>query len=75
MAEEKLLIVTPEQYSVGRLNTEKAVALRFYVRELPALPQSLDLVIRMAPEEARDLAALLLKKADEVESGPTLPLQ
>lgn len=69
MNEKRLLIVTPDQYSVGVLTEEPSVALRFYLGgELGLFPE-LDLVLRLAPSEARALAAALQRKADEAEAS------
>ncbi len=69
MAEKRLLIVTPDKYSVGVVNEDWSVALQFYLGgELGLFPE-IDLVLRLAPNEARGLADVLRRKADAAEAG------
>ncbi|HEY5064349.1 MAG TPA: hypothetical protein VIJ04_05900 [Xanthobacteraceae bacterium] len=69
MAEKRILVVTPNQYSVGVVNQDWSVGLKFDLGgELGLFPE-LDLVLRLAPTEARALASVLRRKADAAEAG------
>ncbi|HZL31418.1 MAG TPA: hypothetical protein VFC54_10215 [Pseudolabrys sp.] len=65
MAEKRILVVTPDRYSVGVVNEDWSVALKFDLGgELGLFPE-LDLVLRLEPKEALALADVLQRKAGE----------
>jgi hypothetical protein len=65
MVEKRILVVTPDRYSVGVLSTDLSVALKFDLGgELGLFPE-LDLVLRLEPKEAQALADVLQRKAAE----------
>jgi hypothetical protein len=69
MVEKRVLIVTPDRYTVGVVNEDWSVALQFDLGgELGLFPE-IDLVLRLAPKEARALADVLQRKADAAEAG------
>lgn len=65
--EKRLLIVTPDQYGVGILPEDRSVALQFDLGGEAGLFPELVLVLRLEPNEARALAAVLQRKAAEAE--------
>lgn len=64
MTKSHVANITPGSYEVGVLPAGH-VGLRFHCAEVEALLPALDLRLRLSPSEARDLAQLLLSKADE----------
>lgn len=66
--EKKLLIVSADQFAVTVLD-HKEVAVHFRSAALSLELIDTDLVLRLAPNEARLLAQVLIRKADEAEAG------
>ncbi len=61
------LIITPTGFLVS--SGAGHVLLETRTEEVEALLPSLRLLLRASPDEARSLAATLLRKADEAEGG------
>lgn len=65
--EKPLVFVTPEQYGVGLVTEDKLVALHFDLPGSEGEYAEMNLVLRLEPNDARALAAVLQRKAAEVE--------
>ena len=67
---EKWLTITPLDIAVGVLKPDRSVAvqLRIYPDHLHLAP-AVGVALRMTPTEARRIARLLQKMADEAEVG------
>ena len=67
---EKWIVITPQDISVGVLKPERAVAvqLRIHPDHLHLAP-AVGVALRMTPTEARRIAMLLQRTADEAEAG------
>ena len=70
MPEERWLMITPSQMGVQADQTSQSVVLGLDVSGAEfGLGPGLNVGLRMSPTEARQLAATILRKADEVEAG------
>ena len=69
MADERIFYLTADRLEVGT-NERGEVAIQF---DFPGsdlgLAPGLSLAAQLSPQEARDLAAALLRKADDAEAG------
>jgi hypothetical protein len=67
---EKWLTITPQDITVGVLTDDRSVAvqLRIHPEHLHLAP-AVGVALRMTAAEARRIAKLLQKKADEAEVG------
>ena len=65
---DHVINVTPDEFQVGIMEGG-SVGLRFSTAEVQALLPALELRLRLAPNDARNLAGLLQKKADEAEAA------
>lgn len=64
MSKPVIANITPRSLEVGVLEARN-VGLRFHSDEVEALLPEVELRLRLSPSQARDLAQLLLAKADE----------
>jgi hypothetical protein len=68
MVERRFLVITPDQVRVG-IDQQRDVVAEILAPEQDTGLLGIGLVLRMTPAEARSVAALLSKKADEAEAG------
>lgn len=65
---KSVISILPEQLAVGTYNG--TVSLIIEHKEMFTLQPDRAMVIPLTPQEARDIAALLLKKAQLIENTP-----
>jgi hypothetical protein len=69
VADRRYLVITPENFAVSIINPDRAVAIHLDLdREQTGL-LGIEVMVRMSPIEARQVAQTLLRKADEAEAG------
>jgi len=69
VAETRYLVITPENIGVSVIDPDRAVAIHLDLdREQTGL-LGIEVMIRMSPIEARQVAETLLRKAGEAEAG------
>lgn len=67
---EKWLVITPQNVAIGVLDPDHSVAMQLLIHpDHLHLAPSVGIAIRMTPAQAREIAAKLLRKADEAEAG------
>lgn len=70
MADEKWLMITPNQVSVHAVQISRSVAMGLDVSGSEfGLAPGLRVALEMSPKEARQIAEAILRAADEVEDG------
>lgn len=70
MADERWLFITPTQMGVHAEKGSSSVVLGLDVSDPNlGLAPGLNIGMRMSPSEARSLAQVLVRKADEAEDG------
>jgi len=70
MSDERWLMITPNQVGVHADQTSRSVVLGLDVSDPQlGLAPGLSLGCRMSPTEARQIAEVLSRKADEAEDG------
>jgi len=68
MPEKKFLVITPDQVKIGP-GLDGDVVAEILAPEQDTGLLGVGLLLRMTPAEARHIASLLNKKADEAEAG------
>lgn len=72
--DKKIIVVSASGYSVGTV--PGAVALMFHdIGSQLGLAPDMKLTLRLSPDEARWLASVLVRKADEAEARPSQSTQ
>lgn len=70
MADEKWLMITPQQVGVQADRTSRVVRMGLDVSDPElGLAPGLSIGLAMSPKEARQIAGVILRKADEAEGG------
>jgi ethanolamine utilization microcompartment shell protein EutS len=69
MSEKRYLILTPPQIGYSIVNPDRDVLLHLDLDREETGLIGVEVVIRMTPTEARQVARGLLRKADEAEAG------
>jgi 2,3-bisphosphoglycerate-independent phosphoglycerate mutase len=69
--EKKVLILSADEFQIATLPEQGDIVFRLNLAQMSeALMPELDVAIRISPTEARQIAAALIHKADEIQGKP-----
>jgi len=66
---KRALVVTPQQIAVAIINPDRDVAIHLDLDQEQTGLLGIEVMVRMTPTEARQIAQALVRKADEAEAG------
>jgi hypothetical protein len=69
MADKRYLVITRENIGVAVIDPERAVAIHLDLDRKETGLLGIEVMIRMSATEARRIAQVLIRKADEAEAG------
>jgi ethanolamine utilization microcompartment shell protein EutS len=69
MSGKRYLVITPKDIGLTVINPDRDVAIHLDLDDEQAGLLGIDVMIRVSPTEARQIARALTRKADEAEAG------